>query len=77
MPDDGTPSYWELKRLYGYVLPPILGVCGVYSVIKREFSLGGYHLEGVKAVLAGLGVIAAGVLVLVLIVLRDSLLRQR
>jgi hypothetical protein len=72
MPDDGAPSYWELRRLYGYVLPPILGVWGVYTLIKGEFHFGETHFVGAKAVVAGLGLIAAGALVLALLYFRDQ-----
>jgi hypothetical protein len=66
MSEDHTPSYWDYRRLYAYVIPPALAFYGLYSAIKMEMNVGDFHVKGPMAILAGLGlvVLAAGVLAL-------------
>jgi hypothetical protein len=76
MPDDNTPSYWEIRRLYSYVVPPILAIWGVYSAIKMELNVGEFQVKGPMAMLAGIGLVVLGAGVLALLVFRDKLFKR-
>jgi hypothetical protein len=76
MPDDNTPSYWEIRRLYSYVVPPILAIWGVYSAIKMELNVGEFQVKGPMAILAGIGLVVLGAGVLALLVFRDKLFKR-
>lgn len=64
MPDDGTPSYWERRRVLVFLWPPLIAVWGVFSAIKREFRLGDYQASGATAVVIGLALVVGSVLLL-------------
>jgi hypothetical protein len=64
-------SYWSFRMLSAYLLPPVMAVYGLYCAIKMEFVLGQFRFVGPLAILAGLGLVALGVVLLVLLHLRD------
>ncbi|MEX2244764.1 MAG: hypothetical protein WD716_13080 [Fimbriimonadaceae bacterium] len=65
------------RRLFSYVLPPILAVVGVYVIVKGEIGFNGRTFRGAEAMLCGVALLAVAVGLLVLNSYRDKYVSEK